>query len=604
MELTDLPVPVKNLNTAKRLPASLRGTIYEVMLESVSEELSVWRDAVRLQKTSLYDIDLMGLDRLIEIAGVFEVPFVVSVKDDIYFLREEVRSIPFKIYYKGTPTLYKSFFYAVDRYGEMFIYEYRADLNSIAKLTLLPFDEAVLTPPDLPFRQRSYDDFSGNIKDLSTLDSGLYLDTEDALLTLDISSAKITTNHIGLEYFIDRIILRKDIDSATGIETINEYLMTNEYLDYISQSVEFARRVKEVPHIGSQLSIQVDTSGLCNSYNSSSEYSVPSLKLKAVARPDFFDLVTSSVDITYVEFGMGKQDVASVQDPSVPFPSELAAKVCSIPVPFQYQFKDTLYAGAIGRYSGRFLNEFLILNGPAFDGAAQEFDFSLPFAPVQRGNITLKFRLPSGDTLFVNDDYKGIFISLNGYGTIDYKTGACHLSTKFDYPQVDNMETATLPGDPDPTEGRTRFTRILQGGSSVVPGSLRLVFAVGNELTQRTYTITDDGEGNFTHPLIQSGIVNYATKSVDITFTTPLVDPGIKPFSCKYSFPVDFKLPSGTELLVSYLFTRQSVYITEAGFRSKDGDLLNYATFPPFEFNSTAYHLDFMILVKKPTTAS
>jgi hypothetical protein len=486
----------------------------------------------------------------------------------------------------------------------MFIYNYRSGLDSIAKSMFLPFDEATLTLPNLPFRQRSYDDFSGDVKGRSTLDSGLYLDVEDALLTLDTSSVEITTNHVGLEYFIDRIILRKDIDPVTGIETINEYLMTQEYLNYINRSIEFARRVKEVPHIGSHLSIQTDTSGLCNSYDSSSEYSVPSLKLKAVTRPDFFSLVASSSDIVYVEFGTGKRDVASVQDPSVPFPSELAAKICSIPVPFQYRFMDALYAGAIGEYSGQFLNELLILDSSAFDGDTQEFDFSLPFAPVQRGNITLKFRLPSGGTLFVTDDRKGVFMSPNGCGAIDYKTGVCHLSTKFDYPQVDSMETTVLPDAPDPTEGRTHFTHILQEGTSVVPGSLWLVFTVGNGVAQRTYTVTDDGKGNFEHSLIQLGIVNYITKRIDVIFTVPLVDPAIKPFNCKYSFPVDFKLPPGTELSASYLFTHQLVYITEVGFRDKNGELLNYATFPPFEFNSTAYHLDFMILVKKPATTS
>jgi len=134
----------------------------------------------------------------------------------------------------------------------------------------------------------------------------------------------------------------------------------------------------------------------------------------------------------------------------------------------------------------------------------------------------------------------------------------------------------------------------------VVPGSLWLTFTIGDDVAQRTYTVNDDGNGNFVHPLIQSGVVDYVTKVVDVVFRFPLVAPDIKPFNCKYSFPVDFKLPAGTELVASYFFTQQSICITEAGFRSKDGDLLNYATFPPFEFNSTSYHLDFMVLVKKP----
>ena len=91
MGLADILVPTRDLMTIKRFPPSLRGTIYESMLAAVSEELSIWRDAIRLQKTSFYDVDLMSFDRLVEIAGTFGVPFIATVKDYIYFLREEVR---------------------------------------------------------------------------------------------------------------------------------------------------------------------------------------------------------------------------------------------------------------------------------------------------------------------------------------------------------------------------------------------------------------------------------------------------------------------------------------------------------------------------------
>jgi len=215
--LEDNSVPVKDLKTIRRFPPSLRGTVYEAMLAAVSEELSVWRDAIREQKTSFYDVDKMSLDRLIEVSGTFQVPFMTTIKSDISFLQEEVRSIPFKIYYKGTPTLYKSFFYAVDRYGEMFIYVYRADIDNIMRSMLDPFSNALLTSPHLPFRHNSKGDFSGSIEDWLKLDSELYLDAGDALWKLDTSAMEISTNHIGLEYFIDRIITR--IDMVSGVET-------------------------------------------------------------------------------------------------------------------------------------------------------------------------------------------------------------------------------------------------------------------------------------------------------------------------------------------------------------------------------------------------
>ena len=604
--MKELLNPAKDLKTIKRFPPSLRGTIYESMLEAVSEELSIWRDSIHEQKTSFYDVDSMSLERLTEICGTFGVPFVTSVKSDMTFLREEVRSIPFKIYYKGTPTLYKSFFYAIDRYGEMFIYVYRADIKNIMRSMLEPFDDAFLTPPNLPFRHRSRGDFSGSIEDWLTLDSGLFLDAGDALWRLDTSATEISTNHIGLEYFIDRIITRKDKDPVTGMETINDYLMTKEYLDYINQSMEFARRTKEVPHIGSQLSIQTDVSGLCNFFDPDSEYTIPSLKLKAVTRPDFFDLVSTPHDITHIEFGVKKRNVPSVQNPDVDFPDDLASKVCSVPVLFKNQLNDAHFIGAIGEYLGQSLNGFKVLEGSAFNGNLQTFDFELPFAPIQRGNIKLEFRLPTGEILPITDDFRGSFISLNGSGTIDYKTGACHLTTKFNYSQVDNME----PGIQSETElanKRKHCIYTLPNGASVVPGSAWITFTIGEGASQRTYMVNDTPNpgvnptcGTFSHSFVKHGIIDYSTKMIDITFVSALVESTVKPFTCKYCFPIDYTLPAGTILLASYFFTQQSILITEAGFRDKDGVLLNYATFPPFEFNSTAYHLDLMILVKKP----
>ena len=616
--MSDLPISFLNLQTTKRVPPSLRGTIYESMIEAVSEELALFRQQVREQKTSFYDVDTMSLDRLIEISKTFGVPFITSVKSDIDFLREEIRAIPFKIYYKGTPTLYKSFFYAVDRFGEMFIYTYQADIDSIVRSMQSPFEEASQTPSYLPFKHLSKGDFSGKLEEWVKLDSGLYLDAEDAFTstwTLDTSSSEISTNHIGLEYFIDRIIKRIDIDKETGLEIENEYLMTSGYLEYLSQSIEFARRTKEVPHIGSQLSIQTDITGFCNSNGMPSsdpdydetlvEYSIPSLKLKVAARSDLFDIINSTYDISHIEFGIETQPIPSIQNP-VPFPIELKRPVCKNPVTFKNHLETNIYLGAIGEYLGQSLNGFKILNTTDFDGIKQNFDFNLPFAPIQRGNIILEFIVPPEDEfstekhLSIEDDRRGSFLSPYGSGTIDYKTGECHLATKFDYTQVESINPEIDPNLPDPTEGRTHFIHTLACEESVVKDKVWLTFTVGEGIDQRTYIVNDDGNGYFAHSVIESGTIDYDNRIIDIVFKTPLADLSEKPFNCKYSFHVDYTLPEGSILLASYYFTQQSVPITEAGFLNSAGQLLCYATFPPFEFSSTAHHLNLMILIQKP----
>ena len=648
----ELPISKIDLKTTKRLPPSLRGTIYESMLEAVSEELAVWRESIKFQKTSFYEIDLMDNDRLLEICNMFGVPFITLVKDDLLYLREEVRAIPFKIYYKGTPTLYKSFITAVDRYGEMFIYIYRADGNNVVRLTVPPFNDASLTHPYLPFKHRSLNDFSGNIQYYLKLDDDRFLDAADAIWKLDTKLSEISSNHVGLEYFIDRIIKRDG----------NEYLMTSEYLNYLSQSLEFGRRAKEVPHIGSQLSIQTDVSGLsdsyqknstgfcscskasskglckfsqtdasehckfykkiesdedenasdnmlCKFYSPPSEYTIPSLKLKAVTRPDFFDVVTVRQDITTVEFGIKQHKIASLKNPKIPFPSDLKSCVCSFPVLF-YNYlndEDTKYKGAMGEYLGQSIKNIKIpLTSGSFDGKNQYFEFKLPHAPIRSGSVSLEFILPSGEKLLITDNKKGLLISANGFGKINYETGDCELSTIFTHTQTDIVDVPTPPGLPDPTAGRKHFKYILKCNNSVIENSVWLTFTSGKDTNQRTYTIQDDGEGNFIYKLtdlefklIDSASINYKTREINIVFKESLVNPSIRPFTCRYSFEVDYKLPAKTELIAS-CYAQKPILITEAGFKDSEGQLLTYATFPPFEFSSMAHHLSFMVLVKKP----
>jgi hypothetical protein len=589
-------IPIKDLHTDKRIPPAIRGTIYEAMLQAVSEELAIWRAGIGEIKTSFYDIDLVGLDRLTSLAKEFEVPFITTVKGDLNWLREEVRSIPFKIFYKGTATLYKSFIAAVDRYGEIFIYTYREDLRGILKSMQLPFYEAENTPQSKPFWHRAFGDFSGIVKNWISLDNDYRLDAGESLWKLDTSLSEISTNHLGIEYWIDRIIQREKIEGNNIV--LEEFLMTREYLDYLDASMEFGRRTKEVPHIGSQLSVQTDMTGLCNAFDPGSEYSVPDLKLKIAARPDLLNHAPTGFDIEYVEFGIGAQEIASVQNPDIPFPADLSYRIVQTPVLFRDHYDTDDYIGAEGEYLGKVVQEIKLLSGTQwFDGINKNFNFDLPLFPVQKGNIVFKFRLPEGSAVYpVEDDKRGGLISTYGKGNIDYKTGAGNIATDFEYNTSEPITTQPA-GEID----RRHFVQELVPGSSVtITGeSVWLSFIIGEGVNQRTYLVQDDGFGHFNHPEILSGTINYQTRILDVTFIEPLADPEVKPLKCNYSYRINYALPEGTELWASFYLTLQTVLITEAGFRSRDGTLIIYTTFPPLEFSSAKYHCNFLALVKK-----
>jgi hypothetical protein len=172
------------------------------------------------------------------------------------------------------------------------------------------------------------------------------------------------------------------------------------------------------------------------------------------------------------------------------------------------------------------------------------------------------------------------------------------LTTNFEY-STEELITAEPTGEMD----RRHFVQelVLEYKTAILtPQSLWISFMTGVGVNQRVYTVQDDGEGNFKHSKIVKGTINYQTRILDVIFTEPLADTDVKAFKCSYSYHVDYALPEGTELWASYYFTQQTISITEAGLRAKDGKLIVYATFPSIEFTSDRYHCNFLFMVKKP----
>lgn len=606
MEIENLPTSSIKLNTVKRLVPALRGTVYEAMLDAISEEFALWRDQIKLIKTAFYELDNADEERLRQICALFSIPLILSVRSDIEYLREEVRSIPFKILYKGTAVLYKSFFYAIQRVGEVMLYTHWGDTNQILRLTQDPIFEAANSLRDTSFRHLSDNNYTGYIKKGLKLDeidengnSKRFLDDKhNEIWKLDTEFLTVSTNHIGVEYFIDRIIIRNG----------KEYLMTNEYLDYLQKSMNFARRAKEVPHIGSQLSIQTDSKGLCNYYNPAEPWTVPSLKLKAATIPNFFDIIKGPDAISIIEFGVGSQSLPSVQEPNIKFPKNLALRVASTVIPSRCKFANANYTGAVGEYTGQQLTDFAVEvmsdNGSTgFDGKSKNYSFTLPYAPIKKGTVSIRLCLGDNETTLA-DDALGRLLTISGTpvkGNIDYKTGLCHITTEFTNLARLNIDPL-ITGVPN-----THYTCTVPQG--VLKGSVKLTWAIQAEKGLQLYQVSDTPQENtdsntgvfLCEGIIEEGSIDYNTGAIDITFNQshPAVDKSVYPFKCEYSYNTSSAISVGTQLQATYFFTDTTICITEAGFRDVNGNLVAYATFPPFEFVSNNYHLNFMLLVAR-----
>lgn len=566
------------LLTEKRIPPSLKGTIYQAFIESVSEEIKIFRDQIGNQKTNFYSVEEMDKDRLIQISENFGVPFSTIVKDDLTFLRQEVNNIGFKLFYKGTPTLYRSFFPSVDRIGQMFIYTYSVASNTLQKSMETPYHSANNTPKNKPFLFPSKNDFSGKIEDYLKLDTGLILDDLPPF-KLDAASSLISTNHIGFEYFIDRLIVKNGQD----------YLMTDEYLGYLVENIEWGRRCKEVPHIGSQLSIQTDLSGLTNYSYPTQEYSVPDLKLNVVARPDLMEVIATQYDIQYVKFGIGKWDLPSVQNPSTPIPTDLKTTVATSHVNSWESYRDAKYIGASGEYGGQEIKQ--LKTDVVFDNLSTVFSFTLPLAPIRKGNVCLAIVKEDDTRIEVLDDRKGHFSSPELNGSINYDTGHCILTTNFEYYKTVHLTEGFDEEDPSLWE----FT-LEKDVTNITPGSIKITYTMGEGAEKKTYRVTDNGSGAFpTSASLLSSSIDYATGEVVIHFSEPLTE-GVA-LDIIYSYAVSWVPEATDKLYASYFFVERSIDITEVGFFDKNDTLLIYATFPPMQFSATDLHGSFTILV-------
>lgn len=588
-----------DIRTIKKLPPSLKGTFWEKLVSALQEELQEYRDEKVNIKALLFDIDNMGVDRLKQLSSMLGVYYDASINGDEAFLRREVEAVPFKILYKGTAILYKSFAKSLGRTGEMFIYFFKSSSNSLVRDSKSPLLTLPSHDPTTPFTLSSDENYTGFVQNDLMIDSDLILDVESegVVWTLDTSNSEISSNHFALEYVIDRTIT-KQVRNINDILVDKEFLMTQEYLAYLSGNVEFGRRAKEVPHIGSQLTLITDLSGFVDAASPGSAYSLPDIKAKIVANPDMFTIVSSIYDASYLEFGVGTQPLSTRASP-LAFPTDLVSRVGRTYLLYDERWEDSQWMAASAEYLGQQINYLVIVNTglpESPDGSKTHFEFTLPYAPVQRGNVKITFQWDATDRVLF-DDRKGKLISDFGTGTIDYLTGECTLDMDFTHTVSPDIAVAPAYDDPDyPNKLEYSFSWD-SASNPLIPGSCWIYFTIGDGVAQRKYAVQDNGTGNFVDLKIASSNIDYNLKTVTITFTDPLTPQ--TELTGKYAYNRICPPDINSIITADYYFTNRIMEITEVGIFSKEHELLAYANFPPLEFASVQNHCNMMFTIKK-----
>ena len=592
---------MNDLRLVKKIPYYLRNAFWKNFIEAIEQEFELFNSDRIEKKKNLYNIAEMDYDRLREISATLGVLFDASINDSIEFLRKEVEAIPFKIKYKSTVRLYESFFKSLDRQGEIYVYYFKKTSDALVRNAEDLLKNLVGYDLTTPYPHSSSHIFTGQIEDALKLDTGLILDIENegVIWELDTVESEISTNHLGLEFFIDRIITKEVRDENDNLVN-KEFLMTWEYMDFIQVNTDFSRRVKEVPHVGCQLTAITDSSGVYD--NLSDDYSTPSIKLKTLTTGSFSNII-SALNLSYIEFGIGTYPNLNSKYAPGTSPNQLEQRVARNFVLFDEKYEDGNYIGGTAEYRGQQINRFLLHNQDGYqlddpygqgdvDGDNNDFRGTLPFAPIQKGNV--RFVFYHDDLLYeIIDDRKGHLIGLGAYGDLDYQTGEYSFSTDIDY----YAEDIVFTGDGSSTEVYTELDlpSPIQSLPTTNPDDPHfwIIYNVGN----RTYITKDDGYGNIAGEKITSGAIDYEHGIINIIFSEPIT--ANENVIYRYQYNKITTPDPNTEIKVDFYFTVQSIEITEAGLFDENDEMIAYATFPPIEFTSSRNHLSMAFIIKK-----
>lgn len=566
-----------------KLPPNMKTDIWLDFIDVIEEESQLAKDLIK-EKKSFYKIESMSYDRLLELSDILGVPFDVSVDDSIEFLRSEVKSSSFRIKWKATAKLYKSFFNVIERQGLLFIYYYNGSSLVRDSTNLLANTNGM--DPTKYYVHQSNENFSGFIQDQNKLDSGLKLDEN---WNLDNRTSKQNTKHLALEIILDKTFFGTDAGLAPSEslapsetlapQTLIAYLMDTRFFSYLQTNMEASKKVTEVIHIGCQLTAICDNSRYYDSLGN--EYSMPGLLLNAVTT-DNISGVSTSQDLYYMEFGISKHsDLPSQVLSSGVQPTALQEKIAKIKILSNEQYENSDYYGVCAQYIGNLVNDKVIGAG---DDVTTTFTATLPYAPIKKGNVKIFFK--SGvNTYTVEDDTYGNFIGTNADGTINYETGEVTLNTDIYYQDTLIIGTGN--------ESQTVFSYTLPPEKRPVePSSVSILYIISGT----TYIAQDNGAGTITGTSC-SGTINYTTGDINLTFSQPPAN--ATNISMTYRFQKITIPSSGTDLVTEYYFVSGTVDITEAGITDANGNLLAYATFPRVRFENFYNHLNMNFIIKK-----
>lgn len=542
----------EELKMEDRVPVVLHTDFWLEFIDAIKKEIALYIDNLR-DISEVYTIDKMEADRLIEVSNLLLIPLDSNIDSSTEFLREEIRAIPFKISYKATSLLYLSFLTIVKKLGTLFTYFFNGDYLNRDSLNLLQ-DISIHNITTSLFQESTLN-FSGTLIDEIHLDDGHSLDDN---WNLDTLNSKLNTKHLALEYYCNEIITKDSID----------YLMTDDYFNYLYKNMLWGKKGSEVPHIGCQV--------CCITDNSNDYYTLSDTGVQCVTTASY-NPANNVTNLLYMEFGTEK-----IFSPVLP--TDLDNKIARIDIHTEEQYDKDGWQGVIGEYQGQYINDILIATP---DGSTDNYTYTLPNYPIQKQTLKIT-GIVNGIPFTLTKNGGGILSSAMAKGTINYETGYITLTSNF---LVSDSDVFSTQGD-----GHTLTFTYTVAVEKRTNTTNTYVFKY--KINNITYLAFDNGIGGITgtHINVGASSIVYGTGVVTIVFDLAPTD--LTDIKIEWQWQQANFFDAGALIKAEY-YTENTINLTEACVRDNNNNLVAYASFSPIQFLSKNYHTNIMFFIKK-----
>jgi len=420
------------------------------------------------------------------------------------------------------------------------------------------------------------------------------------LLSYIFSRGKVKTFLLSNEYSIqydDSYIIGASEENSLIQYNNEEYLMTPEYMKFLSAIIKNYSKVTDVNHIGIQLNLLCDKQGYFNN-KENQDYSIPSIKTKCAVNSFYNENMIPITDVRGIMVGRGSHTIPN-QSSGVPLnitalDDFVLYNELDLEEKFSIETDANTWNCVFSQVQGNSIKAEIVDTGSS---SIYEYSGQTKFYPVIPR--TAKFRYVSSGGYKIIEDRENILQGKNpdesifATGIIDYTTGEYSIYTKSSKIIESEILASVSLGNAELN------VNLIYGTLDV--GNITISYDIDNYTYQMIDVPDDISNTTGTFKLYEntsnspygviSATITYATREIIITFANDTLN-----VDSKYSYTTFTYPDNGTTIYIDYS-TEDNISITEAAIIGTDSNIIAYATFPPIVLGSNQNHISLQFMI-------